>query len=66
VPAGELERPRRRLDVGEPDHASLDLGDGLLRDDEDVAVLERGGRREQLDEIVALGQLGQALDGDDL
>ena len=40
VGAGELDRARGRLDVVERDDAALDLRDGLLRDDDDVARRE--------------------------
>ena len=41
VSGRELARALRRLDVVEPNDAALRLRDGLLRDDDDVAVLER-------------------------
>ena len=41
VRACELARPRRRLDVVEPHDAALGLRDDLLREHDDVAVLER-------------------------
>ena len=53
----------RRLDVGEGDHASLDLRDRLLRDDDDVAVLELDALGDERREIVSLAQLGHSLDG---
>ena len=42
--AGELARPLRRLDVLDPHDAALGLRDRLLRDDDDVAVLELRAR----------------------
>ena len=59
---GELERPRRRLDVVQPHDAALGLRDRLLCNDEDVRVLEaaralRGGEEEP-SEIVAVLDLG--------
>ena len=49
------------LDVLDPHDAALGLRDGLLRDDDDVAVLELRPRRDQRAEVVALLDLGQAL-----
>ena len=40
--AGERSSPLGRLDVGEADDPALRLRDDLLRDDDDVAVLELG------------------------
>ena len=58
VRAGELARALRGLDVGEAHDAALDLRDRLLRDDDDVAVLEPSGPQRRLvqlaREIVAL------------
>jgi hypothetical protein len=61
----ELARALRWLDVVEPDEAAFDLRDRLLRDDDDVAVLERRSVGDQRAEVVALAQLGQALDRQD-
>ena len=67
--AGELARALGRLDLGERDDAALRLRDGLLRDDDDVAVLEParalGGVGEQRREVVALLDLREALERDD-
>ncbi len=56
---GDLERLRRRLDLVEHDHAALGFRHGLLRDDEDVAVLELDGAGDECGEVVALPNLGQ-------
>ena len=64
--AGELERACRRLDPLETDQPSLGLRDHLLRNDDDVAVLEApgadGGVGEQRSEVVALLDLRDALE----
>ena len=60
--ARELARARGRLDVVEPDDAALRLRDDLLRDDDDVAVLELRALGDQRAEVVALADLGQAFD----
>ena len=57
--AGDLARPLRRLDVVEADDASLDLRDRLLRDDDDVAVLELDALEDQRREVVPFAQLGE-------
>jgi hypothetical protein len=68
VRPGQLHGACGRLDVREPHHAALDLGDRLLRDDDDVTVLEasdppcRGVQEER--EIVALLQLREPLERD--
>ena len=59
----ELACALRRLDAVEPNHAALRLRDHLLRDDDDVAVLERHALGDQRGEIVSLDDLGDALDG---
>ena len=69
VVARELDGARRRLDLVEAHDPALDLRDGLLRDDDDVALLEparrgahasaRSGRQ-----IVALLELGQPGEAD--
>src|SRR5207253_7746276 len=43
--------------------APLDLRDRLLGDHDDVALLEHNALRDQRAEVVALGHLGQPLDG---
>jgi hypothetical protein len=53
------------LDIGEPDDAPLRLRDRLLGNDDDVPVLELDGLGDQGAEVVALGDLRQALDGND-
>ena len=67
--AGELARPRGGLDGREVDDAALDLGDGLLRDDEHVAGLEAAGARgrlgEERGEVVVLVELGDPAERDD-
>src|SRR5579871_5258816 len=62
---GELARLLRRLDIRERDDAPLHLRDRLLRDDDDVAVLEVDPLDDHGGEIVSLAQLGQARDGRD-
>ena len=59
---GDLARLLRRLVVVQPYDAALDLRDRLLRDDQDVAVLELDRVRDQRREVVALAQLRDALD----
>ena len=61
----DLPRLLGRLDAVEVHDATLDLGDGLLRDDDDVSVLELGAVQDHAGEVVALAQLGDALDGED-
>ena len=54
VLGGELERSRRRLDVGERDDPALGLGHDLVREHEHVAVAKRPPRcGEQRGEVVA-------------
>ena len=48
-----------------PNDASLDLRDRLLRDDDDVPVLELDALDDQLREVVVLVQLRDPFDGDD-
>ena len=66
---GELVRPLGRLDPLEADHPALRLRDDLLRDDEDVGVLEAscpvGRFRQERHEIVALLDLRDALERED-
>ena len=62
---GELARLLRRLDVRERDDAPFDLRDRLLRDDDDIAVLEVDALDDRAGEVVSLAQLGQAGDGRD-
>ena len=65
----ELARPRGRLELVEPHDAPLRLGDDLLRDDDDVGVLEParavGCGREQRREVVPLFDLRDALERED-
>jgi hypothetical protein len=61
----ELAGTRGGLDVVESHDATLGLRDRLLRHDHDVAVLEAGRARDQPAEVVALLDLGQALDRED-
>src|SRR5438034_1306320 len=63
--AGDLARALRRLDRVEAEDAALDLRDRLLRDDDDVPVLELDALDDQLREVVVLVQLRDPLDGDD-
>ena len=67
--AGELDRALRRLDVGEVDDAALRLRDDLLRDDDDVAVVEPagpvGGGGEQRAEVVPCLDLRYPLERED-
>ena len=62
VGGGDLARLLRRLVVVEPHDAALDLRDRLLRDDDDVPVLEVDPVRDQRGEVVALAQLRDAFD----
>src|SRR5205814_3013257 len=55
--ARELACPLRRHDVVETDDAALDLRDGLLGDDDDVAVLELRALGDERGEVVAFLQL---------
>ena len=65
---GELDGARRRLDLVQANDAALDLRHRLLRDDDDVAVLEPAdagaGVGQQPAEIVALLELGNARQAD--
>ena len=64
--AGDLDRTRRGLDVVEPYDASLNLGDRLLRHDDDVGVLELDALDDHRREVVTLAQLrdaGERKDG---
>ena len=67
--AGELVRALGRLDPVEADDPALGLRDDLLRDDEDVGVLEParpvGRLRQERHEIVALLDLRDALERED-
>ena len=62
----ELDRPGRRLDVGESHDPPLDLRHRLLCDHHDVAVLQAaralGCLVQRQREIVARAQLGDALE----
>jgi hypothetical protein len=62
IVAGDLARLLRGLDVVEADDAALRLGDGLLRENDDVAVLELELGRDELGEVVPFTDLRQALD----
>ena len=64
--ARQLTGLRGRLQRVDPDHTTLGLRHDLLRDDDDVAVLELGAPGDQRAEVVALPDLGQAAHGDDL
>ena len=69
VIARQLVRPPGRLDPVEADHPALRLRDDLLRDDEDVGVLELsrplGRLRQERHEIVALLDFRDALERKD-
>jgi len=65
IVARYLARTLGRLQVFEPDDASLGLRDRLLREDDDVAVLELELRRDQLGEVVSFTDLRQPFDCDD-
>jgi hypothetical protein len=54
-----------RLDVREPDDAALSFRDDFLRQHDDVAVLELDRVGDELGEVVADANLGQAGDRDD-
>ena len=58
--ARELARLLRRLDPGERHDAALDLRDGLLRDDDHVAVRELGPLGDERREVVSLAQLRES------
>ena len=64
--AGELDRLGGGLELVEPHHAALGLGDHLLRHDHDVAVLEPDPLRDERRHVVALAHLRDPLDGEDL
>ena len=64
-PARELDRCGRRLDVVEADDAPLRLRHDLLRDDDDVGVLELDRLDDERAELVALHDLREAFDRDD-
>src|SRR5262249_36284536 len=55
-----------RLDIVEPDDSPLHLRDRLLRDDDDVAVLELDAVDDVRGEVVAFVQLRDAGDGKDV
>ena len=61
--ARDLARTLRRLDVVEPHDATLDLRDRLLRDDDDVAVLELDALEDQRREVVPFAKLGNPVTG---
>ena len=63
--AGDLDRAWRGLDAVQPDDAPLDLRDRLLRDDDDVPVLELDALEDERHEVVALLQLGNSQDRED-
>ncbi len=63
--ARDLDRPRRRLDIVKANDAPFDLGDRLLHDDDDVAVLELDALDDHRSEIVPLAQLGNARERKD-
>jgi hypothetical protein len=63
--AGDLFRACGRLDLAEAYDASFGFRDDLLRENDDVAVLELDRARDQLGEIVALLDLRQAGNRDD-
>ena len=65
VVAGNLQRAWRRLDLVKADDASFRLRDDLLREDDDVAVLELDLGGDELCEIVVLADLRQTRDGND-
>ena len=62
---GELPCALARVDVVQIDNATLGLRDHLVRHDEHVTVLKRDRTRDERAEIVALLNLGQALDRED-
>ena len=66
VGAGEPPGLVRRLDLVQADDAPLGLRDHLLGDADDVAVAQLHRSRDQRREIVALGDLGEPLDRQDL
>jgi len=68
VGARELDGARRRLDRVQPDDAAFRLRDRLLGDDDDVsgrkAARADTGVREEPPQVVALLDLGEALEAD--
>ena len=67
---GPLDGELAGLHIVEGDHAAFGLGDDFLGDDEHIAAFERGvlgaqGGVDQLSEIVALSDFGDAADGED-
>jgi hypothetical protein len=63
--ARDLSRPLRRLDAGERDDAAFGLRDDLLREYDDVAVLELDLGDDELGQVVAFLDLRQTGDRDD-
>ncbi len=63
--ARDLDRARRGVDAVQAHDPSFDLRDRLLRDDDDVAVLELHALEDERHEVVALLELGDAGDGED-
>jgi len=63
--AGEPERLLGGLDPREVDDAALGLRDHLLRDTDDVAVLERDRGGDHRRQVVALADLGEPFDRND-
>ena len=61
---GELASPLRRLHAVELDRPALRLRHDLVRDDDDVALLEGRSVREHVSEVVALADLLDPLHGD--
>ena len=64
VRARELARLLGRLDLVEAHDPALGLRDDLLRDADDVAVLELDAPGDHRGQVVALADLRQPLDGD--
>src|SRR5205085_415647 len=64
--ACQLARFGRRLDLVEPDYATLGLRDDLVGHTDDVAVLELGAAGDQRGHVVSGHDFGQAFDGEDL
>ena len=65
VVAGDLPRALRRLGVVEANDPSLDLRDRLLRDDDDVVLLEPDPLGNERSEVVAGPELWDPRDGED-
>ena len=63
---GELDRLRGRLDLVEADDLPLGLRDHLVRDADDVAVLELGSPRDQRGEVIVHLDLRQPFHREDL